>query len=70
MEHPDKLAMATKSRYMTEQMIRESIEIKLLSRNMNTEDSLCLSQSWKPSFTLSNGVETPCHRSECPDMSF
>jgi hypothetical protein len=43
----DTKILSTKSRYM-DRLIKEAIEIKLHLNIMNREDSLCLSQSWKP----------------------
>jgi hypothetical protein len=39
--------LSTKSRHV-DRVIREAIEIELHLNNMNREDGLCQSQSWKP----------------------
>jgi hypothetical protein len=50
-----------------DQIIRETTEIELHSNNMNRENGLCLSQSWKPLIHSLKEQETSSHRSKCPN---
>jgi hypothetical protein len=43
----DTKILSTKYRY-TNRLVREAVEIELHPSNMNRQDGLCLSRSWKP----------------------
>jgi hypothetical protein len=60
----DTTILSTKSRYM-DRVIREATEIELHPNNMNKEDGLRLSRSWKSLIhTLEGRRERPIHQSQ------
>jgi hypothetical protein len=51
-------------------MMREAIEIELHPNNMNREDGLCLSRSWKPLIHAIKERNPPHQRSKLSQLSF